>query len=319
MVTWKTVVVFSVLGLFLIGLSALAIYQNSQVRNLNALLAARNVELQQANLDLGRAQTIIGDANSQIGKLNDKIKEEIKRREALLTLYAELEGRYNVEKNKVKIVTRILYKDREIPIPAGKIFVKAEDGTYSEVTSMKFNYTDFRITVEGDAIKQELSYKLHQKFRGLFVESQGPGGLINHYAELYEMDGDKDVGRVELTNFRVIKSAEAKNRMFWWAPHLDLSVGYGASGTSKHGFAGDIGFTTSGWGKTPDDLTWKFFRGAIGFMAADNFTLTFSPVQYNVGKNLPLLSNLWITPSFGGVFNAIQPSWLASLTLGVIF
>ncbi len=319
MTTWKTVSIFSVLGLFLIGLSALVIYQNSQVRNLNALLAARNVELQQANLNLGRAQTIIGDANSQIGKLNDKIKEEIKKREALLTLYAELEGRYNVEKNKVKIVTRILYRDRDIPIPAGKIFVKAEDGTYAEVTSMKFNYTDFRITVEGDAIKQELSYKLHQKFRGVFVESQGPGGLTNHYAELYEMDGDKDAGRIELTNFKVIKSKQAESRMFWWAPHLDLSVGYGASGTSKHGFAGDIGFSTSGWGKTPDDLTWKFFRAGVGFMAENNLILSFSPVQYNIAKNLPLVSNLWITPSVGLALSTEEKSWMTSLTLGVIF
>jgi hypothetical protein len=317
MTTFKQVIIYIALGIFLAGLSGLVIYQNKQNNNLQTLLMARNSELQEAKLEIGRGQTTIGDANTMIGKLNSQIKDEIKKRNAILTLYAELEGRYQVEQKKVKIVTQILYKDREIPIPVGKIFVKNENGTYSEVTSMKFNYNDFRISVEADAVKQEFSYKLHQKFRGLFVESKAPGGLVNHYAEIYEMDGDKDVGKVELTNFKVIKSEELPAKMHWWAPHLDISLGYGLSGTLDHGFIGDIGLSFSGYGKTKDDLNWRFFRIAGGILRGNRATVTFSPVQYNLGKNIPFLSNLWIIPSIGG--DATEHTWMTSLTLGVVF
>jgi len=317
MTTFKQVIIYVVLGIFLVGLSGLVIYQNNQNNNLQALLMARNSELQEAKLEIGRANTVIGDANTMINKLNDKIKDEIKKREAVLTLYAELEGMYKVEQKKVKVVTQILYKDREIPIPIGKVFVKNENGSYSEVTSMKFNYNDFRISVEADAVKQEFSYKLHQKFRGIFIESKAPGGLINHYAEIYEMNGDKDVGKVELTSFKVIRSEEAKSQMFWWAPHLDLSLGYGLSGTLDHGFQGEIGFSFSGYGKTKDDLNWRFIRLGAGLLRGNRATATISPVQYNLGKNIPFLSNLWIVPGVG--MDLTSRTWMTNLTLGVVF
>ena len=317
MTTFKQVIIYVVLGIFLVGLSSLVIYQNQQNNNLQTLLMARNSELQEAKLEIGRGQTTIGDANTMIGKLNEKIKEEIRKREAVLTLYAELQGNYEAEKKKVKIVTQILYKDREIPIPTGKIFVKTEDGSYSEVTSMKFNYSDFRITLEGDAVKQELSYKLHQKFRGVFVESKAPGGLINHYAEIYEMNGDKDEGRVELTSFKVIKSEDLPVKMHWWAPHLDISLGYGLSGTLDHGFAGELSFSFSGYGKTKDDLNWRFFRLAAGILKGNRATVSFSPFQWNFGKFVPLLSNLWLVPSVGA--DLTEKTWLTNLTLGVVF
>lgn len=302
------------------GLTVMWVNSRSEVSGLRGILEQRVTELQRANLELGRAETRIGDANLMIEKLNKQVQEEIKKNQAALRLYAELEALYETEKQKVKIITKIVYKDREIPIPAGKIFVKLDDGTYQEVSSMKFGYNDFRINITGDAIKQELSYKLHQKFRIIFVESQLPTGDRNHYAELYEIDEQgKDVGKLTLTNFKVIRSEELKPKMMWWNPKLDLNLGYTFSPKGlDHGWSGTVGLSFSAYGATPDDISWRFFRFGVG-ISQSAALLDFSPFQYNVGKKLPLISNLWIGPSVGVILNSEKKAITIGTGIGVVF
>lgn len=315
--SWKTVVFIVVVCLTACGLGYLCVKQYTRNKNLSSLLDQKVSELQQANLKLGRAETKLGEANEMIDKLNKDIQDEIKKREAMVKLYAELKAAYEAEKKNVKIVTKVVYKDKEIDIPAGKIFVKTEDGQYQEVTSMLFNYEDFRLTLQGDAIKQTLSYRLHQKFRGIFIEIELPGGTKNHYAEIYEIDADgKDVGRLELTDFTVIKSKDAVARLFWWNPKLDISLGFGM-GSGGYGWTGMLGFSTSAYGVTPDDLSWRFVRLSAGIMDGKDFAIEFSPLQWNAAKYIPLISNLWISPSIGWNITGFN-SWYTALSLGVV-
>src|SRR5574343_341319 len=292
----------SVITLLIIAVVSVVIYEERSKSALQDLITARTAELQKAKLDIGRAETKLGEANTMISKLSREIQEEIRQRQATLKLYAELQGKYQAEQDKVKIVTQIIYRDQEVPIPVGKIFVKLDDGTYSEVTSMVFNYKDFRIDISGDAVKQTLSYKLHERFRGVFVESELPGGGTNHYAEIFEQDANgKDTGRLELTVFIVIKSKDITSRMFWFNPKLDLFVGY-LYAPGAHSWQAGLGLSFSGYGATPDDLTWRFFRLGTGVTSNDVF-IDLSPAQYNLGQNIPLISNFWLTPSVGYIFN----------------
>jgi len=285
--------------------------------NLKKLLDTKIEELQKANLDIGRANTKIADANTLVDRLNNQIKEEIKKRGAVLSLYAELQARYEVEKNKVKTITKIVYKDRTIDIPAGKLFVKLEDNSFQEVKSLTYSYKDFRINIDGDAIQSTLSYKLHQRFRAVMVESKVPGGAINHYAELYEM-GEKgeDLAKLKLEKFDVVKSEELKASMKWWNPKLDLMLGAGVNPDPSFIWTGDVGITFSSYGKTEDDISWRFFRIAAG-ITNTGISMSFSPVQYNVGKNLPLVSNLWLTPYAGFDFYVMKPHF--GLGISVVF
>lgn len=315
--TIKSWFVFGILSLMVAGLGFVAYQQYQAKKSYAALLSTKATELQEANLKIGKAETKIADATNLIDKLNQDIQDEVKRRNLVLKLYAELEAQYIAVKDKVQIVTKIIYQDKEIPIPAGKIFVKLTNGTFEEVTSMKFNYSDFRLTIEGDAVKQVLTYKLHQKFRAIFVEAVLPNGIPNHYAELYELDAEgKDAGRLELTNFKVVRSEDIKAKMHWLNPKLDLGLGYGIHGKG-HGWTGSVGLSISGYGPTPNDLTWRFFRTGVQIMDSSEFILNFSPVQYNIGAPLPLISNLWIVPSVG--YNFTANTWATGLELGVVF
>lgn len=300
-----------------IAIACVAFYYWNNNRNLQALLETRNSELMQANLEIGRANTKIADANALVSKLSDQIKDEIKQRKAILTLYAELETRYEAEKKKVKTITKILYKDNYVDLPKGKLYFRAEDGTYEEVKSIRYSYKDFRIDIEGDAIEKTISYKLHQRFRATFVESQLPGGGKNHYAELYEMDDEsKDVGKMKLDRFDVYRSEDLPAKIWWWNPKLDLMIGGGISHIANFIWVVDLGLSISGYGTTSDDLKWRFFRIGTGF-TAEGFSLTFSPAQYNIAKNLPLLSNVWVSPYVGRDFG--QSVWHFGTGISVVF
>lgn len=302
-----------------------AYYQYRAASNARALLKIKNEELMKANLDLGRANTKIADQkkthSAAMHEINKKWKDEIKKREALITMYADLKGKYEAEKKKVKTLTKIVYRDRTtekvVDLPKGKIFIRDENGKYREITSMTWEYKDFRITIEGDAIQQTLSYKLHQKFRGQFVETKLPTGARNHYFNLYEIDDKgKDVGKLKLDKFDVLRAEELPGRMMWWNPKLDLMIGAGANQRLSFSWTADIGVSLSAYGKTPNDLTWRFFRISTG-MTGNGYSLAFSPAQFNLARYLPLVSNLWLVP-YGGYDFGIMGAHFG-MGVGVVF
>jgi hypothetical protein len=293
-----------------IAVVAMVAYYNKQKRLSQSLLDSKNKELMQANLDLGRAKTdIVKQKEVQQAAMQDldsKLKKEIKDREALITLYGKLQGELTVEKNKVKVVTQIVYRDGQtISIPEGKIFVKLDDGKYKEVESLTYTYEDFRINIAGDAVQKTLSYKLHQKFRGEFLETQLPGGAKNHYAKIFELDADgKDVAEIKLTSFNVLRAEDLPDHFSWFNPKLDLGVGIASNHSFSPVVVGELGVSLSSYGKTDDDITWRLFRIGTG-ISNKGFSLTFSPVLYNIGKVLPLISNTWVHVFMGGTFGGL--------------
>jgi hypothetical protein len=294
--------------LVILALGAVLIWQWNSKRNLEDLMNQRTSELQKANLELGRANTKIGDANLLISKLSSQVQEEIEARNALLVILADLQASYEVEKKKVKTITKILYKDRLIDLPAGRMFVRLDDGTYQEVKSITYSYKDFRIQIEGDAIQGTLSYKLNQRFRALFAETHGPGGVINHYAELFELDDKgKDVGKMKLEKFDVVRSDILPTKMMWWNPKLDLGVGFGSNSHLDFAWVTDIGISLSAYGRTPNDIDWRFFRFGAGMSGSYGFSLSFAPVQYRIAKFLPLVSNIWLNLYGGYDFGLMAP------------
>jgi hypothetical protein len=271
-----------------------------------ALLSAKNNELQKADLDLGRAKTILVEQadlhRSRMAVLKTEWQKEIEKRQATLMQLAQLEGKYQAEVKKRKIVTKVLWKERhgttELELPVDTLYVK-RDGKFQIAHSLQWNYKDFRITITGDAIQKTISYKLHQKFRGQFVETKLPTGGRNHYARIYEVDPKgKIVQEIDLTDFEVLRAKESSARMYWWNPKLDLGMSGAITTGLEARWMADIGLSLAGHGVTPDDLRWRFLRIAAG-VSNETFSLSVSPVQYNIGKHLPLVSNMWLTPTIG--------------------
>jgi hypothetical protein len=286
-------------------------YSYIRERHLQSLLRTKEAELLKGDLILGRATTQLKDSTSTINLLNKQIKNEIQKRNAVVNLYGELQARYNTSGGPVKIITRVVYKNKLSPNPVlsldnNKIYIKLNDSTLKEVTSMGYSYNDFRITIFGDAVKETLEYKLHQKFKAIFVETTLPQGSRNHYAEVYELDeNNKPIGKMELTKFDVIRTEELQSHWFWWNPKVDLHIGAGITNSLMFNWVADLGLSISSYGRTVNDLTWRFFRLGTGITSKD-FSLTFSPAQLNIGQFLPLISNLWVLPYIGHSFPAMD-------------
>lgn len=312
--------------LVIIGFIGTIVYYNKQKSNLSDLISIKNEELQQADLTIGRARTEILNqkevSKAAIENIDKQWKDEINKRKALIVAYGELQIRLNVERQKVKTITEIVYRDKntekKITIPKNKLFVLTEDNKYQQVESLSYSYSDFRISINGDAVRETLSYKLHQKFQGQLVETKLPTGGSNHYIKIYEVDDkNKKVAELELSKFEVLKAEDLPNKMMWWNPKLDLGIGGGINQLLQPTLTGELGFSISSWGKTEDDITWRFFRFGVG-TTNHGFSLTASPAQLNIGKFLPLISNLWVTP-FGGVELRAPITGHFGLGLSVVF
>lgn len=317
---FKSILTIVVLSIFVTVAGGLAIWQ-WRVSEQNAALAKEKAtELQTANLEIGRAHTQIeSDAKvhaQAIGDLSKQLQDEIKKHKAVVDMYAQLEAKYNSAQSTIKgqaqTIEELIKASSIADLPAGKLLYKKEDGTLSEVKSIKWTINDFRLDLEGEStptgfnedktikITHSWSYKMHLKFRARLIETTMPDKTVNHYAELYEIGPDgKDINKLVLDKFEVVKGETLPKRMFWWNPHLDLGVGIGGSLKPNATGIAEVGISLMGHGVTKDDLNWRFVRFGLGASTNKGFTMTISPVQYNIGKNIPLCSNLWLAPYAG--------------------
>jgi hypothetical protein len=269
-----------------------------------------------------------------MAKLDTDLQNEIKKNKALTTMYAELIARYEAEvqhaNGLASTIEQLLKASTIADLPQGVLFYKKTDGTLASVTQVKWTWNDFRLDLQGDInpsglddkqtiiLKHDVSYKLHMKFKAQVVASKGPTGIVNHYAKLYELDtAGKPIGELQLESFEVLQSDTLASHMMWWNPKLDLSLSAGVSQKTEFNWTGEIGLSLSAHGVTQDDITWRFFRLGIGVANKTDFNLSFAPVLYNVGKNLPLVSNSWVFPYLG--YNFGSSTLHAGGGLGVVF
>ena len=296
--------------------------ENKQLKD---LLSVKDTQLTQADLELGRANTKIADAQTLISSLDKKIQEEIKKRQATINMYADLEAKYTAAAKDLKLKTQMVIalqnqltpKPIELKPGEGLFFCK-KDKDCEEIKSIPFSFEDFRLKASGEILGKKFSYSLSQRFAAKLVETKLPNGLYNHYAELYELDdkGNK-IGKLELTKFNVIRSSELKPRMSWFNPKIDLGVGYSLKvkdSIVNQAATGELGVSLSSRGLTKFDITWRFFRIALAISTTPSLSLIGTPAQFNAGRFIKPFSNLWISPSAGYDFNLKVPVFSLSIT-----
>lgn len=265
-----------------------------------------NVE-QTAKLEIGRAHTQVANAESRIKFLSEEIQKDIQSQKAMVDSYTTLEAKYNAKGSGT------LY----LPGAERTIYTYVTtNGGPIKLESLPFEFNDFRLHVNGDAITKTFSYTLKQKFEVQLADTKLKSGAHNHYAELYELDeSGKRVGKLELTKFEVIDSEnEIRDRFKFFDVHLDLGVAYDVHRNFEHGIAGGLGLSLMSYGK-PSALQWRFLRASVGLNKSGVF-LGLSPVQYNLGGPLPLFSNLWLTPEL--TYNLDMRSYGIGLGFSVI-
>lgn len=246
-------------------------------------------ELQmQGDLSKGRANTIFIESKTHLKELAPEIQKDIKDRDAKLNTVGKIETKYEAAVEGALIT--------------GPTIVEKSRNDKCVISSLPFSYQDFRLKAYGDIANKTFNYKLTQKFEIIFAETKLSSGAVNNYAELYELDqSNKRVGRMELVKFDVYKSPTDPKVFKFWDPAIDIMVGAIMNRGYEFDINGNIGISFFSWGRYRN-LDWRFLRLATGINRS-GVEFSISPAQYNVAQPLPIINNLWLTPSFGYVLD----------------
>ena len=288
-------------------------WTNYQLKNRTKTL---NSELQKANLEKGQALTLIGDANGMVSKLEEELQDSVKDLGLQVTRYIELEAKYKVLRKKRGNATVEYYPGPPIEVGCtgfeltrGLYYEALTDKTLIKVQSIVGRYKDHRLQAKCIFVPRPnrsrllpflLSYSLEMKFKAQLIETISKTGAINHFVNIYEVtpEGNK---KFKLSHFEVVVQDERAPRFHWWAPHLDVGgLGLITIPGAKFKPGASLGVSFMGYGRTENDLSWRFPRLSLDI--SDEPAIGFSPVLYNVGGPLPLVSDLWLSPHIGWMF-----------------
>ena len=121
--------------------------------------------------------------------------------------------------------------------------------------------------------------------------------------------------KLKITSSKFVQTLDTSKEFYWWAPHLDLSSDnlfiLDSGGDDFYRFGGSIGFSVMGFGRNKSDLDWKFIRLGVGINSNESAYVSLEPVKYNIGKFIPLISDLWI-----GAGILWDSNWGISISLG---
>jgi len=162
------------------------------------------------------------------------------------------------------------------------------------------------------AKKKPWSYEVYKRQYKLVtaVSKKESGQLVLHHNLEYSMpEKSKKTYKVNLVSSQY-RQAPPPNRMFWLNPRLDANF---FAGGNVYGFAQgpgrpdsilsmglDLGISLSSYGETKVDSWFRLFRFSLGYnieRRAGHFA--FAPIAFNLGKPMPLLTNLYLSPQIG--------------------
>lgn len=175
--------------------------------------------------------------------------------------------------------------------------------------------TDMRLApvaeVQFDASKNKpWSYEVFKReYRVVTaVGKKDDGQMTFHHSLSYSVpDKDKDKRyAIDVLSSDYLQTP-LKSRMFWLNPILDINSFVGvavwkfADGRGNPdnmlAFGADVGISLSSYGETKVDSLFRLARFGVGYDAERQAGhLSFAPFAFNIGKPLPLVTNLYITP-----------------------
>ncbi len=255
---------------------------------------------------LGRSETVILDnqrsMNSLVKSIPADIKRDLKAFKADIKSFNKFLVEYNSSKRSGKVSPRPRKKSRKKnslhkKTSNSKKNLKPEPKSSSKTCN--WDYSDWRLTGEfsgscGDGV---FSYKLHQQFEGVLIEGEGNAGSSS-YVRVWELDedGERISPPLLVKAFRSVKKLSLSEDFQWLALHLDIGISLAVA--SEFEILPTVGLSFSGHGSTVNDLNWRLFRFGIE-PSPEKVGVSFCPGLYNVGKPLPLFSNIWIGPCYG--------------------
>lgn len=136
--------------------------------------------------------------------------------------------------------------------------------------------------------------KIHTKIA--LGEDKESGGRKDAYVESY-MTSDifnDDKGKkfpVEIDSIEWVEKPP-QEKSFMFNPRFSLGVGV------QEQLFGAFEFSFFSYGKTKGDMDWRLLSLGFGVNSDDKY-LYVAPIEYNIGKPLPLMENLFLAPFIG--------------------
>tara|TARA_B100000809_G_scaffold265600_1_gene324945 strand:+ start:314 stop:1303 length:990 start_codon:yes stop_codon:yes gene_type:complete len=254
------------------------------------------------NSSLGRSETRLLRKHKALNALIKQIPTDI--RKDLETWKSEIKSlsRFRIENKTKKVVGKVTpRRPRRVRGRSSKLPEKPSESKTPVSNSKRcnWNYSDWRLDAEysGDCDSGTFGYQLHQNFEGMLIEGSNLSGSPS-YVRVWELDkkGKRIKPPLFVQEFSTIKALKSIEKFHWLAPHLDVGVSLSV-GTSPEVLP-TLGVSLSGYGATKDDLKWRFLRGGVE-VNEEGVGVSLCPALYNVGKPLPLVSNIWVTACYG--------------------
>lgn len=280
-----------------------------------------------------RANTeLVNSLKADIEKLRKEGSEERKK------LLDDIKKRDEKINNLGEVVSTLEGKSKELRVAADRKYEgrSTEDPNAYEFKTIDKTFTDNK----GDSKEVSIAWAMYYPNRSeetrwkvgaepldyhtIIIQSEQKDGQYNTRLESWAENTrtkEKIPMKIELAEFKQVKKNEKE--FYWWAPRLSLNVdlGVGTSNlpdsSSDFVAAGGVSFSMMGYGRTTNDLTWRFLD--FGISTNGNTTYAkFTPFTYNVGEILPLINNTFVGPFVGYGFSG-DNDWLFGLGISVPF
>jgi len=134
------------------------------------------------------------------------------------------------------------------------------------------------------------------------IETEDKNGTFNRYAELNvennqmkETKGNKYP--VKITRLDWAKRELSTKSWSFWNPRIGLSGIF-----TNDFYAPALDLSIASYGKTDVDMDWRFLTVGVGVANMDDksgVAFSFSPIQWNFGKAVPLIENAFVGPAVG--------------------
>lgn len=327
--------VFFVICLIFAGLKAYAWFNTIQA-NQNAAELARLDEArkyQEYSANVVKAHTeIVNSLKADIERLRKegdearrKMLDDIKKRDEKIT-------------NLGEVVASLEGKSKELRVSADKKYEgkSVEDPNAYELKFIEKRFTDGKGNEQEVPVAWAMYYPNRPEdkrwkvaaepleYHTIVVQSEQKDGQVNTQLESWAWNTrtkEKIPMKIELAEFKQVKKNDKE--FFWWAPRLSLNVdlGVGTSSlpdeSSDFIAAGGLSFSVMGYGRTTNDLTWRFLDFGIS-TNGDTTYGKFTPFTYNVGEVLPLVNNMFVGPFVGYSFSG-ENEWIVGLGISIPF
>lgn len=240
---------------------------------------------------------------AKIENLNDKIISMAEKRDQEIIAVGEIVASLRQD---MKEQRGFYYKDKE---DSSKDYQETViKKTLEDGSELPVAWAMYSPNIEGEEKWTTGSYpiKIHTKV-AIGENEDRSDAYVESYMTSDVFNADK--GKKFPITVDSVEWVQAPPKEKRWMFNPRVSLGFGVT----NGIMASLETSFFSYGRTKGDMDWRFLSLGIG-ASSDHEYLYFAPVEYNVGKALPIIENLFISP-FIGVDDDNSTIWGAQIQI----